>query len=52
VNPVFISPGHRIGLQRAVEVVLACCRGYRLPEPVRKAHIAVNQLRLSGRGSF
>jgi deoxyribonuclease V len=52
VNPVFVSPGHKIGMQRAVEVVLNCCRGYRLPEPVRKAHAAVNQLRLSGRTSL
>ncbi|MDI6776956.1 MAG: deoxyribonuclease V [Syntrophales bacterium] len=45
VKPVFISQGHRIGLQRAVELVLSCCTGYRLPEPVRRAHLAVNRLR-------
>jgi len=45
VRPVFVSPGHRISLQRAVEIVLECCRGYRLPEPVRQAHLAVNRLR-------
>jgi len=37
VKPVFVSIGHRIGLQDAVRYVLACCRGYRLPEPVRLA---------------
>jgi len=47
VRPVFVSPGHRISLQRAVEIVLNCCRGYRLPEPVRQAHLAVNRLRLA-----
>jgi deoxyribonuclease V len=46
VKPVFVSQGHRISLQRAIEVVLACCKGYRLPEPVRQAHLAVNRLRL------
>ena len=48
VRPVYISPGHKIGLGKAVSVVLSCCRGYRLPEPVRKAHLAVNRLRLEG----
>jgi deoxyribonuclease V len=46
VKPVFVSQGHRISLERSVNLVLSCCRGYRLPEPVRTAHLAVNQLRL------
>jgi deoxyribonuclease V len=29
--------GNRIGLETAVHVVLACLRGYRLPEPTRQA---------------
>ncbi len=37
-NPVYISPGHLIDLEHAVEFVLACCAGYRLPEPTRWAH--------------
>jgi deoxyribonuclease V len=45
VKPLFISPGHKIGLRRAIEVVLSCCRGYRLTEPVRRAHLAVNRIR-------
>ncbi|MCS7045336.1 MAG: deoxyribonuclease V [Gemmataceae bacterium] len=45
VKPLFVSPGHRIDLASAVEVVLRCCRGYRLPEPTRQAHRAVNELR-------
>lgn len=45
VKPVFVSQGHRICLPRAVELVLSCCRGYRLPEPIRRAHLAVNRLR-------
>ncbi len=47
VKPVFVSPGHRISPGRAAEIVLSCCRGYRLPEPVRRAHLAVNRLRLA-----
>lgn len=46
VKPVFISPGHRIGFARAVETALACCNGYRIPEPTRQAHLLVNRLRL------
>jgi len=47
VRPVFVSPGHRISLERSREITLECCRGYRLPEPVRQAHLAVNRLRIS-----
>jgi deoxyribonuclease V len=45
VKPVFVSSGHRIGLPSAVAVTLGCCRGYRLPEPTRKAHLLVNKIR-------
>lgn len=37
VKPVYVSVGHLIDLAGAVEVVLACGRGYRLPEPTRQA---------------
>ena len=37
VSPVYVSIGHRIGLQEAAEWVLRLCRGYRLPEPTRLA---------------
>ena len=45
VEPVFISQGHRISLKKAIEVVLACCTKYRLPEPTRQAHLLVNEIR-------
>ena len=38
VKPVFVSPGHRIGVERATEFTLACCTRYRLPETTRWAH--------------
>jgi len=41
-KPVYVSPGHRIDLITAVRYVLACCRGYRLPEPCRLAHAAAS----------
>ena len=46
VKPVFISPGHKISLRKAIQIALSCCRGYRLTEPVRRAHLAVNRLRI------
>jgi deoxyribonuclease V len=36
-NPMFISLGHRISLETSLRYVLACSRGYRLPEPTRLA---------------
>jgi deoxyribonuclease V len=45
VKPVFVSVGHRIDLASAVALVLESCRGYRLPEPTRQAHLHVNSLR-------
>ncbi len=44
VKPLYVSAGHRIDLAAAVRLTLACCRGYRLPEPNRWAH------RLAGGG--
>ena len=37
VNPLYVSCGHRVSLDTAVAYVLACCRGYRLPETTRWA---------------
>ncbi len=37
VKPVFVSPGHRVTLADSLRWVLATCRGYRLPEPIRRA---------------
>jgi deoxyribonuclease V len=48
VSPVFVSVGNRIDLRSAVELVLACCTRYRLPETTRQAHNAANRLRRGG----
>jgi deoxyribonuclease V len=37
VRPLIISPGHRISMDAAPDLVLACCTKYRLPEPTRLA---------------
>jgi deoxyribonuclease V len=43
VRPVYVSTGHRVSLDSAIRFVLACCRGRRLPEPTRLAHLAAGQ---------
>jgi deoxyribonuclease V len=37
VKPVFVSIGHRMDLDSCIRIVLESCRGYRLPEPLRRA---------------
>jgi deoxyribonuclease V len=38
VKPLFVSPGHRIDLLTSIRRILESCKGYRFPEPLRKAH--------------
>jgi deoxyribonuclease V len=38
VKPVYLSIGHRIDLMSAIEIILACTKSYRIPEPSRRAH--------------
>jgi deoxyribonuclease V len=45
VKPVFISVGHRLGLDEAVRLTLRCCDGYRVPKPTRVADHFVGELR-------
>jgi deoxyribonuclease V len=37
VNPLYVSPGHRVSAETAVDLVAEACYGYKLPEPVRRA---------------
>jgi deoxyribonuclease V len=45
VKPIYISPGHRMSLELAQEIVVKNLRGYRLPEPLRMAHRLANRFR-------
>lgn len=42
-KPIFISVGHRIGLNDAITLVSACCK-FRIPEPVRQADVISREL--------
>ena len=44
VKPVYVSPGHRISLERAIEFTLAVNDGFRIPRPTREADHFVNQI--------
>ncbi len=37
-KPVFVSIGHRVDLESALRLTLACTRTYRIPQPTRLAH--------------
>lgn len=45
VKPVYVSPGHRMDLPTAVEIVLAAAPRFREPETTRRSHQLVNDLR-------
>lgn len=43
VKPIFISPGHKIDLVTSIDLIWQTCQGYRLPGPVRQAHLLANK---------
>ncbi|HNU91434.1 MAG TPA: deoxyribonuclease V [Spirochaetota bacterium] len=45
VSPVFVSPGHLVGMDEAARIVLACTGKYRIPVPTRMAHILAGEKR-------
>jgi deoxyribonuclease V len=49
ISPIYVSAGHRIDLETAVEVVLKVSPRFRIPEPIRRAHRLSNEAR-SGAG--
>lgn len=45
-KPLYVSPGHRITLTKAMEVITACMRPpHKLPEPLHLAHRYVRKLK-------
>jgi hypothetical protein len=39
----YVSPGHLIDIPTAKRIIPRCGRGYRLPEPIRLAHMMVSR---------
>jgi len=48
VQPVFVSIGHKIDLAQAIELTLACGKGYRVPEPTRQADLLAERAKSQG----
>jgi len=38
-NPAFVSPGNRIDLPGALDLLLRCDDGLKIPEPTRRAFV-------------
>ena len=45
INPLYVSPGHRVGVDTAADVVERSCAGYKLPEPIRLADSYVGEVK-------
>ena len=43
-KPVYVSIGHKVSLDTAREIVLHCAMKYRIPEPLRTAHMTSQSL--------
>lgn len=46
-NPIFVSPGHKVGMDQSVSIATQCITKYRIPEPTRLAHLLVNETRIA-----
>jgi deoxyribonuclease V len=44
-KPLFISIGHKVDLDSARRLIMACLTKYRIPEPTRQADIEVAKLK-------
>ena len=42
LNPIYVSPGHRVSVEEAVSLVLRCTPWHQNPEPLRAADQAAN----------
>lgn len=45
INPLYVSPGHRVSPETTVELVERLCAGYKLPEPTRLADAYADEVK-------
>ncbi len=45
INPLYVSSGHRVAADTAVDLVAALCDGYKLPEPTRLADSYADEIK-------
>lgn len=45
VKPIYVTIGHKISIQTAIKIILECSTNYRIPEPLRQAHILAKKWR-------
>ncbi len=43
-KPIFVTQGHKVSIQTAVKIVLQCSPKYRMPEPLRQAHMLARKM--------
>lgn len=46
INPLYLSPGHRVAAETTVDFVAALCNGYKLPEPTRLADNYADEIKV------
>lgn len=45
INPLYVSPGHRVSEEESVKLTAELCKGYKLPEPIRIADKHVGRIK-------
>lgn len=45
LKPLYVSIGHKVSLERATSIVKCCVSRYRVPEPLRRAHILAKKVK-------
>ncbi len=45
VKPLYVSPGHLSDIESSRDLIMSCLGRYRIPEPLRQAHLTATRLR-------